>query len=216
MKRASLLLLLLAGSVSAEMVHQKMRMKMVPGGMVVNENRDQLPPGCSSISKDIRITVRAGRKYAKPFPGVVWTYDKRSFDFPACARVTVRFINEDKIRHQFMVHGLPMGIYPMGMFTIEVSGPGEATGTFILPAEPTTLLLHCDIAQHTEHGMKGQIKVAGGRENLSAIPGLTPPANPDRYPVRWNVLAFLLLGGATAGGAGIVWLLRRLWRIMVS
>ena len=70
------------------------------------------------------------------------------------------------------------------------------------------------IAQHAETGMKGQIRVAGGRETLSAIPGITRPATPDRYPVAWGLLAYLLLGLATAGGAGLLWLARKVWRIM--
>ncbi len=190
--------------------------RMDMDSMVMNENPTRLPQGCAGIAGDRTITVRAGRKYAKPFPGVVFAYDQRSWEVPPCTRLTVRFINEDHIRHQFMVHGLPPDLYPMGMFTIEVSGPGEETASFILPPYKKTYLVHCDIAQHTEHGMKAQLKVAGGDGDLASLPGLTKPVRPDRYPTRWTGRSLLLLALALVTGAALVWLGRWLIRAMTE
>ncbi|HEB77547.1 MAG TPA: copper oxidase [Methylothermaceae bacterium] len=184
--------------------------------MVMNENPTRLPQGCTQISGDVKITVHAGRKYAQKFPGIVFAYDRQSWEVPPCARLTVRFINEDHIRHQFMVHGLPEDLYPMGMFTIEVSGPGEESASFILPPYKKTYLVHCDIAQHTEHGMKAQIKVAGGDGDLASLPGLTKPVRPDRYPTEWTAGSIVLLVLALAGGIALVWGGRWLLRAMTE
>lgn len=60
-----------------------------------------------------------------------------------------------------------------------IDGPGNVTGTFILPGRHETLLTHCGIPQHEEKGMKGQIVLCQGDENLGAIPGET--GHPDGY-----------------------------------
>lgn len=146
---------------------------------VMNENTDQLPPGCDAINGERNITVHAGRHYATEFNGKAFTYDKRSFNFEPCERVTVTFVNNDSVRHQWMVHGLPMNIYPMGMFSIEVTGPGKDTGTFIVPSYTETLLVHCGVPQHMQKGMKAQIKINGGDGNIANIPGITGTS--DRY-----------------------------------
>lgn len=147
-------------------------------GMVMNENTDRMPPGCPAVSEDVQITVKAGRKYAKDHNGIAFGFDTHEWKFKPCTRLTVRFVNEDDIRHQWMVHGLPKFIYPLGMFHMEVNGPGEKTGTFIVPAEDNTYLVHCDIAQHMEKGMKGQLVVGKGSGDLPSIPGISGPLNP--------------------------------------
>jgi len=149
-------------------------------GMVLNENKDTLTPGCSSVREDIQITVRAGRKYAEDYSGTAFGFDNHEWRVEPCARITVRFINEDDIRHQWMVHDLPNSVYPGGMFLIEVSGPGERTGSFIAPAEDKTYLVHCHLAQHMEKGMKGQLVVGAGSGDLSSIPGISGPARSER------------------------------------
>ena len=105
------------------------------------------------------LTVKAGVAYAKP--GEAYGYDRNVWDVPGCARVTITLVNEDEVRHQFMVHGLPKYIYPMGMFHVEANGGVTRAGTFIVASSPRTLLVHCDIAHHMEKGLKGEIKVAG-------------------------------------------------------
>jgi hypothetical protein len=100
--------------------------------------------------------------------------------------VTVTLINEDHVRHQWMVHGLPRYLYPEGMFHLEVNGLGRKTGTFIVSSAAKTYLVHCDVAQHMEKGMKAQLKVGGGDGDLPSIPGITDPRQPNTYPVQWS------------------------------
>ncbi len=151
------------------------------GGMVMGQNSDKLPGGCDSISETREITVHAGHKYAEKFPGRMFAFDTQEFNFEPCTKLTVHFINDDKIRHQWMMHGLPKYLYPKGMFHLEVSGPGKISGTLILPPGDKTYLVHCDIAQHMEKGMKAQLKVGKGDGDLSSIPGVTAFAVADDY-----------------------------------
>ena len=151
------------------------------GGMVMGQNTDKLPGGCDSISETKEVTVHAGHKYAEKFPGRMYTFDTQEFNFKPCTKLTVHFVNEDKVRHQWMMHGLPKYLYPKGMFHLEVTGPAKISGTLILPPGDKTYLVHCDIAQHMEKGMKAQLKVGAGDGDLPSIPGITAPANPDDY-----------------------------------
>lgn len=175
-------------------------MRMGEWGMVMNENLDQLPQGCAVVVGEEDITIKAGREYAKPFPGTIFGYSKHEFSFPKCTRVNVTFINEDDIRHQFMIHGLPSYLHPQGMFHMELYGTGEVKGTFITPSTEQTYLAHCDIAQHMEKGMKGQVLVGGGNGNLPSIPGISGQLNRDVYDLSWRfeniaiILVLLLLG----------------------
>lgn len=191
---------------------------LAPGtavAMVMNGNPDQLPPGCEEVAAERSVTVHAGRSYAEPFPGKVFTFDRRVFRMPRCTRLTVTFVNEDHIRHQWMVHGLPEGVYPGGMFTLEVAGPGRETGTFILPGEQRTIMVHCGLPQHMQKGMKGEIRIAGGDRRAANIPGVTgawgdPVYNPWR---RWGLPGGAALGGLAlgllVGWAGLRWRRRR-------
>jgi hypothetical protein len=151
------------------------------GGMVMGQNSDTLPGGCDSISETREITVHAGHKYAEKFPGRMFAFDTQEFNFKPCTKLTVHFINEDNVRHQWMMHGLPKYLYPKGMFHLEVSGPGKISGTLILPPGDKTYLVHCDIAQHMEKGMKAQLKVGKGDGDLPSIPGVTAYVVPDDY-----------------------------------
>lgn len=151
------------------------------GGMVMGQNADTLPGGCDKIAATKEITVRAGHKYSEKFPGTMFAFDQQEFQFEPCTKLTVHFINEDEIRHQWMMHGLPKYLYPKGMFHLEVSGPGSVSGTLILPPGDKTYLVHCDIAQHMEKGMKAQLKVGKGAEDLPSIPGVTASIFPDDY-----------------------------------
>jgi plastocyanin len=151
------------------------------GAMVMGQNKDRLPGGCGKIAEDKEITVRAGHKYTKNFPGTMFAFDQQEFRFKPCTRLTVHFINEDHVRHQWMMHGLPKFLYDKGMFHMEVTGPAKISGTFILPKEDRTYLVHCDIAQHMEKGMKAQLIVGKGTGTFASIPGVTDPAIPDNY-----------------------------------
>jgi uncharacterized cupredoxin-like copper-binding protein len=151
------------------------------GAMVMGQNSDTLPGGCDKIAATKEITVHGGHKYAEKFPGAMFAFDQQEFQFEPCTKLTVHFINEDEIRHQWMMHGLPKYLYPKGMFHLEVSGPGKVSGTLILPPGDKTYLVHCDIAQHMEKGMKAQLKVGKGSEDLPSIPGVTASIFPDDY-----------------------------------
>jgi hypothetical protein len=151
------------------------------GGMVMGQNTSTLPGGCDSISETKEITVHAGHKYAEKFPGRMFAFDTQEFNFKPCTKLTVHFINEDNVRHQWMMHGLPKYLYPKGMFHLEVSGPAKISGTLILPPGDKTYLVHCDIAQHMEKGMKAQLKVGKGDGDLPSIPGVTAYVIPDDY-----------------------------------
>jgi hypothetical protein len=159
------------------------------GGMVMGQNADTLPGGCTSISETKEITVHAGHKYAEKFPGRMYAFDTQEFNFKPCTKLTVNFVNEDHIRHQWMMHGLPKYLYPKGMFHLEVSGPAKISGTLILPPGDKTYLVHCDIAQHMEKGMKAQLKVGAGAGDLPSIPGVTAYVVPDDYKADLPTLA---------------------------
>ncbi|MDD5321279.1 MAG: copper oxidase [Methylococcales bacterium] len=151
------------------------------GGMVMGQNADKLPGGCDNISETREITVHAGHKYAEKFPGRMYAFDIQEFNFKPCTKLTVHFVNEDNIRHQWMMHDLPKYMYPKGMFHLEVSGPAKISGTLILPPGDKTYLVHCDIAQHMEKGMKAQLKVGRGSGDLPSIPGVTAYVVADDY-----------------------------------
>lgn len=163
------------------MAHGDGHLMDMDGAMVMGQNTDTLPGGCEKISSTKEITVHAGHKYSEKFPGTMFAFDQQEFQFEPCTKLTVHFINEDEIRHQWMMHGLPKYLYPKGMFHLEVSGPGKVSGTLILPPGDKTYLVHCDIAQHMEKGMKAQLKVGKGSEDLPSIPGVTGNIYPDDY-----------------------------------
>ena len=142
-------------------------------GVVMNENHSTLPRDCNDISRDYKLTIYAGKKYAADIPGVMFGMSQHEVRVEPCSRVTVTFVNEDEVRHQWMVHGLPRYLYPAGMFHIEASGGQSRTGTFIVPGEAQTYLIHCDMAQHMEKGMRGQLLVGGGSGDLWGVTGIS-------------------------------------------
>jgi len=173
--------------------HQGMQMDM--DGMVMNENYDQLPRDCEKIAGEQTLTVHAGRKYAQQFNGTIFAYDQHEWNVAPCTKVTVTMVNDDTVRHQWMLHGLPRYLHPEGMFHLEVNGRGSKSGTFITPGAKKTYLVHCDVAQHMEKGMKAQLKVGGGNGNLPSIPGITAARYPERYAGAtggWKVAVLLL------------------------
>jgi plastocyanin len=148
--------------------HEQHSMAVTPSGVVMNENTDVLPRDCESISRDHEITVRVGREYANE-PGMTFGMSEHEVRVEPCSRVSVTLINEDDVRHQWMVHGLPNYLYPAAMFHLEASGGQTRTGTFIVPAEHRNYLVHCDIAQHMEKGMRGQLVVGRGGGDLWGV-----------------------------------------------
>lgn len=153
--------------------HDGHQMLVDQTGVVMNENHSTLPRDCTEISRDYQLTIHAGRKYAADIPGVVFGMSQHEVRVQPCSRVTITFVNEDQVRHQWMVHGLPRYLYPAGMFHIEASGGQSRTGTFIVPGDAQTYLIHCDMAQHMEKGMRGQLVVGDGSGDLWGVPGIS-------------------------------------------
>lgn len=174
-------------------------MTMDRAGIVMNANHDRLPRGCDELSGEERFTIHAGSEYAREQPGIIFGMSRHEVQVPPCSRVTIRFVNDDQVRHQWMVHGLPKYLYPAGMFHIEAMGGHEQTGTFIVPPEDRTYLIHCDLAQHMEKGMRGQLVVGEGSGDLWAVPGVTDTFN--RSPYLANDTAALLITAAVAAFA---------------
>ena len=182
------------------------------GGTVMNENHDTLPRGCDAVSRDYDFTVHAGSDHASGAPGMIFGMDQHQWRVQGCSRLTVTFINEDQVRHQWMVHGLPNYLYPAGMFHIEANGGHQKSGTFIVPAEDQTYLVHCDMAQHMEKGMRGQLVVGKGSGDLWGVAGISDQFLRFSYLPGWVPLlaglalllgfAATLLISSTRSGAG--------------
>jgi len=150
-------------------------------GLVMNSNYNSLPRDCDKLSRDYNIKVYVGTKFAAEYPGTVFGMSQHEYNVDPCSRITVTFINEDEVRHQWMVHGLPRYLYPGGMFHLEAAGGHSQTGTFIVPSDDKTYLVHCDMAQHMEKGMKAQLKVGKGSGDLWAIPSVSAGFIQDSY-----------------------------------
>jgi len=161
--------------------HQHHNMSLDNSGMVMNGNHNRLPQNCEKIGNDYQIKVYAGTKFAMDYPGTVFGMSQHEHRVDPCSRITVTFINEDEIRHQWMVHGLPRYIYPGGMFHLEAAGGQSQTGTFIVPGDDKTYLIHCDMAQHMEKGMKAQLIIGKGSGDLWAVPGVSAGFTQDSY-----------------------------------
>lgn len=154
-------------------------MDMDRDGMVMHANYDRLPKDCEQLSEAVSLKVNIGRNYAKP--GYTFGYDLHEYRVPACSRVTINVTNEDDVRHQWMVHGLPRYLYPQGMFHLEVNGGKSRSGTFIVPSDAKTYLVHCDMAQHMEKGLKAQLVVGESKTTLPNIPGVSTITSSDQY-----------------------------------
>ncbi|MFB6116141.1 MAG: cupredoxin domain-containing protein [Candidatus Nanosalina sp.] len=151
------------------------------GSTTVTNGSQGVPQGCSKITGQENLTVHAGREYAEKFNSRVFSYSDRVYRLEPCVNLTVTLVNHDSIRHQWMVHGLPRHTYPMGMFTVEVDGPGRDTGSFVTPNITETLLVHCGLPQHMQKGMKAMMKINGGDGEISNIPGHTGPREQFKY-----------------------------------
>lgn len=188
--------------------HEHHSMNLDSTGMVMNANTQRLPRDCKQISRDHEITVSAGTEYAAQAPGVVFGLSEHEHVVEPCSRVTVTFVNNDSVRHQWMVHGLPRYLYPGGMFHLEAAGEHSRTGTFIVPSDHKTYLVHCDLAQHMEKGMKAQLKVGRGNGDLWSIPTVSREFRRELYVP--NGTAYWILVSAGIGALLTALLLR--WR----
>lgn len=163
-------------------------MQMDEKGMVMNSNADNLPKDCPQISETVDLTIRAGHKYATKFNGKMFSFDAQQWEVKPCAKINITFINDDQIRHQLMIHGLPGYLYPDGMLHLELYGQGQLQASLIVPSLKKTYLVHCELAQHAEKGMKGQLKVGGGDGDLPSISGISSPIKVDTYAIDFSFL----------------------------
>ena len=173
----------------------------------MNENRDTLPRGCTEISREQSFTIHAGREYADQLHGTMFGMSEHEVRVEPCSRVEITFVNEDNIRHQWMVHGLPKYLYPAGMFHIEAAGAQTLKGVFIVPPEDKTYLIHCDMAQHMEKGMRGQLVVGKGSGDLWSVPGISDDYY--RFPYLGERSMYVAVFLALAGFLATFWLIRR-------
>jgi plastocyanin len=207
--RTAMMVFALASCVAAHAQHEGHHdMTVDRSGVVMNANSDRLPRGCDAVSGDYDFTIYAGAAYAADRPGFVFGMNDHEVRVPPCSRVTVRFVNEDEVRHQWMVHGLPKYLYPAGMFHIEAMGGHEQTGTFIVPPEDRTYLIHCDLAQHMEKGMRGQLVVGKGSGDLWAVTGISDAFY--RFPYLPAAVAIpILVVTVCTFGITVAWQRRR-------
>jgi len=177
--------------------HSGHQMSVQSAGVVMNENHTTLPEGCDSVSRDYAFTISAGRAFAKDSPGMIFGFSDHEIRVDPCSRVEITFINEDQVRHQWMVHGLPKYLYPAGMFHIEAAGGQTMVGTFIVPGDDQTYLVHCDMAQHMEKGMRGQLVVGSGSGDLWNVNGVSDEFYRFSYfPGHIALLALMIVGVA--------------------
>jgi hypothetical protein len=168
-------------------------MLMDEKGMIMNANSDNLPRDCTKISENVDVTIRAGHEHALKFTGKMFAFDQQEWNLKPCSKINITFINDDNIRHQLMIHGLPGYLYPEGMFHLELNNKGQLQASLIMPSKKKTYLVHCELPQHMEKGMKAQIKVDGGDGDLPSIPGISEPVKADIYPIDWSQLTTSVL-----------------------
>ena len=195
--RLALLVLLPAAVFAQQSDHSDHAIAVGTTGLVMNENRDTLPRGCTEISREHSFTIHAGREYADQLHGMMFGMSEYEVQVEPCSRVEITFVNEDGIRHQWMVHGLPKYLYPAGMFHIEAMGEQTQKGVFIVPPEDRTYLIHCDMAQHMEKGMRGQLVVGGGSGDLWGVAGVSDAFYRSSYlpgSILWLAVLAALVG----------------------
>ena len=202
--RLALLVFLPAAVSGQQLDHSEHEMTVGTTGVVMNENRDTLPRGCTEVSRDHSFTIYAGREYADQQHGMMFGMSEHEVQVEPCSRVEITFVNEDGIRHQWMVHGLPKYLYPAGMFHIEAMGEQTQKGVFIVPPEDKTYLIHCDMAQHMEKGMRGQLVVGKGSGDLWSVPGISDDYY--RFPYLSARSAYVAVFLALAGFLATFWL----------
>lgn len=188
--------------------HGDHQMTLGPEGSVMNSNRSELPRDCLEISGEREIIVYAGVEFAEKFPGTTFGMSQHEYFVEPCSLVTITFINNDQVRHQWMIHGLPKYLYKQGMFHLEAAGGHRQTGSFIVPSDDRTYLVHCDVPQHMEKGMKGQLKVGRGDGDLWSVPGVTEGLYRDSYTPRFSRVWLVM---SIAAGVVIIGVFYGVW-----
>jgi plastocyanin len=168
-----------------------MPMMMTEQTLVMNQNISNLPNGCEEISEQYFYNIKAGAAFASDEQSL-FGFSTHELNVTPCSQVQITFKNEDQVRHQLMIHGLPRYLYPQGMFHLEANGGASVTGTFIVPLDNQTYLIHCDLSRHAELGMKAQLVVGSGGNDIPGIPTISGQLRPDLY--LDNPLYFIIFG----------------------
>ncbi|MGB4247757.1 MAG: multicopper oxidase domain-containing protein, partial [Pseudohongiellaceae bacterium] len=72
-------------------------------------------------------------------------------------------------------------------------------GSFIVPSDDATYLVHCDITQHMEKGMKAQLVVGAGSGDLWSVPGVSADFNRPTEKVPRGTWLLMTAMGMLAG-----------------
>lgn len=171
------------------------------GRTVIGQNDNRLPDGCTKLSEDVQLTVHAGRAFAK-FPGVVYGYSDAEWHVKPCARLTVTLINDDQVRHQWVVSGLPKELYPKGVFALEASGGEEVTGTFILPPQDRSYPVSSEVHQQPQ-AITSRLIVGEGDAFLPAFP------DSNSQPLFSGMLVLGFVAGVLGAPYMLEWFGRR-------
>jgi manganese oxidase len=132
----------------------------IAGAGVHQHGQGGFPQGTTPVGEVKHVTIRGGVKYATR--GEVYGFDIEEIHVEKNQPVEITFINEDPVRHAFMIPDLEP------IFLIEVVGPDQQmTMSFIAPDIDATLELHCHVERHRETGMIGQVIVGTGGEPVA-------------------------------------------------
>lgn len=177
-------------------------------GMVLHSNAERLPEDCEAISEDLAYTVRAGTGHAPAGGPQVFAYDQQMLTASPCSRVTVTLVNEDAVRHQWVLGGLPVALHPDGVFHLEANGGQRVTGSFIVPGLAARYPVSCTVAEHASHGMQAALVVAAQQEDaLWPLPGW--PLAQGRAPGLPHGALILVLAMALTSGSLVLTLHKR-------
>lgn len=169
-------------------------------GLVLNANTSGLPQDCEAISGELAFTVRAGTRHVPADSTHTFAYDQPRLEAPPCSRVTVTLVNDDAVRHQWVLRGLPAALHPGGVFHLEANGGQQVTGTFILPGEAARYPVSCTLAGHATLGMQAVLTVGDAMPAPGwwPLPGWTTVAG-EEAPLTSGGLLLVLAMALTSG-----------------
>lgn len=111
-------------------------------------------------------------------------YTLNSRVFPYTLRESLIVVDPDeKVKLRVLNgHSEGMALHIHGHKATETHYDGvEQNPVARVTRDDKTYLVHCDIAQHMEKGMKGQLVVGKGSTTFSSIPGISNPVIADNY-----------------------------------
>jgi FtsP/CotA-like multicopper oxidase with cupredoxin domain/Cu/Ag efflux protein CusF len=116
---------------------------------------------CRNPQGVLRVVIKEGAGAAHP--GEVYSFEPRVIRVKRCERVELTLDNTDSVRHDLMIPGLGP------MFTLDFTGPGIRTASFVTPDHDVTLPFHCHVPTHEEMGMRGLLVVGKGSPGTEAM-----------------------------------------------